>query len=683
MLRATFKHLRGLLRESESRIWQRGIVRLEDYIQPTYQLDLFANGHGVEPPPLVAETMQAIANKDVEFFANELEPEDWFRVVLEYPDDTIFLDLETTGLSKYYDIVTIVGWCLNSKYYVHVRGQDDGKLRQALRDASAIVTYNGTLFDIPFLQKDFPGIELPPIHVDLRFAGKRVGLTGGQKDIENQLGLVRSKIAQKVQGEIAPVLWANYTRGDTKALKRLIAYNHADVGGLQFIFDEVAQRAMTRLGAPESLIRERPCVQGINAIRWSTATRSSGIHVPAFKIEKKKLITADTLLMECGIENCRVVGIDLTGSAARPTGWSLLVGNTASVKSLSTDEDIVQATVAAKPHLVSIDSPLSLPTGRLSPFDDDPGRKEFGIMRHSERVLKKRGINVYPALIPSMQRLTARGLKLADEFRKLGLPVIESYPGAAQDIMNIPRKRAGLPLLKQGLKEFGVRGTFITKDVTHDELDAITSAIVGLFFFAGRFERLGKDDEESLIIPDLRVDPTTWRTRKVLGFSGPLASGKTTAGRHLESLDFSYGRYSMVLQDELAKKGQQPTRCALQEFGLYVNRELGQRWLGRRLLGLFSDRRRIAIDGMRFPEDHALLVESFGLAFTHVHLQSPIAKRQERYERRDPDAKPFSEADTHTVEHGVNSMKALAQVKVTNRSGLPAFLKKIQKLSKE
>ncbi|MSQ59165.1 MAG: DUF429 domain-containing protein [Betaproteobacteria bacterium] len=683
MLRATFKHLRGLLRESESRIWQRGIMRLEDYVQPTYQLDLFSNGHDAKPAPLVAETIQAIANKDVEFFANELYPEDWFRVVLEYPNDTIFLDLETTGLSKYYDIVTIVGWSLNSKYHVHIRGQDDSKLRRDLRDASAIVTYNGTLFDIPFLQKDFPGVELPPIHVDLRFAGKRVGLTGGQKDIENQLGLARSKIAQKIQGEIAPVLWANYARGDTKALRRLIAYNHADVGGLQFIFDEVAQRAMVRLGAPESLIRERPRVQGINAIRWSTPTRSSGILIPPFKIEDKKRITATTLLTECGIKDCRVVGIDLTGSAARPTGWSLLNGTFATVKSLSTDEDIIKATLAAKPHLVSIDSPLSLPTGRLSPFDDDPGRKEFGIMRHSERVLKKRGINVYPALIPSMQRLTARGLKLADEFRKLGLAVIESYPGAAQDIMNIPRKRAGLPLLKQGLKEFGIRGGFITKDVTHDELDAITSAIVGLFFFAGRFERLGKDDEESLIIPDLRIDPTAWKSRKVIGFSGPLASGKTTAAKHLESLGFGYGRYSMVLEDELTKRGEQPTRRALQEFGLHVNRELGQRWLGRRLLGLFNDSRRIAIDGMRFPEDHALLIESFGPAFTHVHLQSPVAKRQERYERRDPEGKPFSEADTHKVEHGVNSMKAIAQVKVANRSNLRSFLIRIQKLSKE
>jgi predicted nuclease with RNAse H fold len=45
--------------------------------------------------------------------------------------------------------------------------------------------------------------------------------------------------------------------------------------------------------------------------------------------------------------------------------------------------------------------------------------------------------------LPSMQGLTRRGMALAVRLRDLGVPVIESYPGAAQDIMGIPRKRSG------------------------------------------------------------------------------------------------------------------------------------------------------------------------------------------------------------------------------------------------
>ena len=124
--------------------------------------------------------------------------------------------------------------------------------------------------------------------------------------------------------------------------------------------------------------------------------------------------------------------------------------------------------------------------GRLA--DDDPGRDEFGIMRKCERILKGRGVNVYPSLIPSMQRLTERGIRLASHFRALGIPVIESYPGAAQDIMDIPRKRAGLEHLVTGLADFGLKGAFEKNGASHDELDAITSAIVGLFFWSGKFE---------------------------------------------------------------------------------------------------------------------------------------------------------------------------------------------------
>ena len=124
-------------------------------------------------------------------------------------------------------------------------------------------------------------------------------------------------------------------------------------------------------------------------------------------------------------------------------------------------------------------------------------------MRYAERELKRRGVNVYPCLIPSMQRLTERGMKLAKELRKNKIKVIESYPGAAQDIMQIPRKHAGLPYLKDGLQEFGMKGDWYKNKVSHDELDAITSAIVGLFYLGGKYEALGNDDEEYLVIPKI------------------------------------------------------------------------------------------------------------------------------------------------------------------------------------
>jgi predicted nuclease with RNAse H fold len=89
--------------------------------------------------------------------------------------------------------------------------------------------------------------------------------------------------------------------------------------------------------------------------------------------------------------------------------------------------------------------------------------------------------------------------------RSEGIPVIESYPGAAQDILGIPRKGAGEEWLKRGLAEFGIFGPYILQSVKHDELDAITSALVGSFFLAGNYEGLGHPDEEFLIVPEIRA----------------------------------------------------------------------------------------------------------------------------------------------------------------------------------
>jgi len=113
------------------------------------------------------------------------------------------------------------------------------------------------------------------------------------------------------------------------------------------------------------------------------------------------------------------------GPEPRPTGWCLLDGSFADTKTISTDDDLIRETIDAKPDLISIDSPLCLPFGRTTVDDDDPTREEFGIMRQCERELKRRGVNVYPSLLPSMQKLTARGIRLAQVFRQMGFPVIE------------------------------------------------------------------------------------------------------------------------------------------------------------------------------------------------------------------------------------------------------------------
>ncbi len=167
---------------------------------------------------------------------------------------------------------------------------------------------------------------------------------------------------------------------------------------------------------------------------------------------------------------------------------------------VKTDDELISKTVSANPTVISIDSPLSLPKGRDCE-DDACECRRYGITRECERILKKRGINVYPCLIKSMQKLTMRGIKLTKLFEEKGYEVIESYPGAAQDILGMPRKRVDLKQLEIDLTNLGIKLFSKSDIIVHDELDALTSALVGFLYLADSYEAIGNIDEGYLIIP--------------------------------------------------------------------------------------------------------------------------------------------------------------------------------------
>jgi predicted nuclease with RNAse H fold/dephospho-CoA kinase len=570
----------------------------------------------------------------------------------------MFLDIETTGLSRYYDEITVIGWLYDGCYQACIAGDDPAPLMAALTESRVLVTFNGTQFDLPFLRKAFPGISLPSLHADLRYLGRRAGLTGGQKAIEKLLNLTHRGQIQEVNGFEAVLLWHRYLRGDPASLRRLIEYNRCDVLGMCYVLDSV----LTRLVIDPDFWFQPPRFGRLDYPNQGWADES--LPLPSHTRLQKPQNTFVGLFGGTPAEFATVVGLDLTGSERRPSGWCKLIGNQAETTRIATDDEIVEAVLDAAPDLVSIDSPLSLPFGRMTAYDDDPGRTEFGIMRKCERELKRRGINVYPCLLPSMQKLTDRGMQLANRLRKMGIPVIESYPGAAQDIMGIPRKGAGISLLRQGLTDFGVGGAYVDQPVSHDELDSITAALVGSFFLASKFEALSGPDEDPLIIPDLRRDIGP----PVIGVSGKIAAGKTTIANLLEKRGFQYTRFSSVVDDIIRSRGQQPDRNTRQKIGLDIHNTLGQRWLAAKALESLDASGPIVIDGLRFLEDHAYLTERFGGHFIHLHVAAPVRLRADRYQR--VHGAGFEQAEAAEVESEIPRLVPVAHVVIENKRDL-------------
>jgi uncharacterized protein YprB with RNaseH-like and TPR domain/predicted nuclease with RNAse H fold/dephospho-CoA kinase len=680
MLENTFRHLSGFGVLRERRLWNQGICDWDSYEERSRnQLSLFSQLGTVTRSEL-DDSRRALTAGDTDFFASRLPKAEHYRIALAYPEEALFLDIETTGLSLFYDEITVIGLSLGGEYRFHVAGQPLCSIAGFVERAKCVVTFNGTLFDLKFLRQEHPELRFPQAHVDLRFLARAVGLKGGQKEIERLIGFERQTAAD-MSGEAAPLLWHEYQMGHVEAFKRLVEYNRADVEGMKAIFDVVADRLMAKLAIP--LPRDQKSFSYLSSppLKWVNGARTAvgSVQVPSVVGRRGPQITYEELVAGRSARSVRAVGIDLTGSASRPSGWCLLDGPTAATACLRTDEEILRQTLDVLPNLVSIDSPLSVPRGRKLVGHGSSSREAGSIVRDCERMLKRRGINVYPCLLPSMRMLTERGIRLATLFRAEGIPVIESYPGAAQDIMRIPRKRAGLQYLVRGLADFGVKGDFVHGNVTHDEVDAITSALVGTFFWGSRFEALGSEDEDYLIVPDLRTARNAWHERCVVGISGAIAAGKTTAATTLRERGFAYARYSEVLADMLREQGHQVNRRALQEIGEKVHRDPGQRWLSAQLLSRFpADAKLVVVDGLRFPEDHAFFAERCGPNFVHWHIEAPPEMRKDRYLAMGFTEADFEHVTSHRVERGIPALAKLAHVRLDNSGTLETFGSRVQ-----
>jgi len=534
MITSSFIFIPGIGEKTEECLWKSGILSWDDFKKADVP---FLN----ETKKRIIEDYlelgrDALDRKDSSFFAENLPQEEYWRLYKDFGDETLFLDIETTGLSRHYDVITLIGTSDGHNIKIFLKDNNLSEIVDYLQNFQIVVTFNGKLFDLRFIKKAFPGIKMPPVHIDLRYLLRSLGVNGSLKDIERMLGLKRDSDVENIRGGEAAVLWTRFVKGDDEALRKLVLYNIYDTVNLeklmQFCYLKKAEKKIEKNILPEMKMengigQEKP-FDDSERKEFGYRLVPSGLAVPEIRISrednrleiragnetmlrvdrskiKSTEIKVGSLINQIKNSGYKPlsVGIDLTGSENKASGICILEEGKAYLKTALTDEEIISAAIAAKPTIISIDSPLSLPRGRCCTSDSCECRK-YGILRQCERILMKRGVPVYPCLIKSMQKLTARGIRLSRIFREKGFKVIESYPGAAQDILRFPRKRVDLEELKIDLMNMGIELCPGEEPIIHDEIDALTSALVGYFYLIGMYEAIGNDEEGYLIIPDLR-----------------------------------------------------------------------------------------------------------------------------------------------------------------------------------
>ena len=177
----------------------------------------------------IEEAQRALYSFKSEYFTKILPRTETWRLYDFFKDETLYLDIEIANRKG--DIAVIGMYDgVNTKIMIKGFNLNLNILRKELNKYKLIVTFNGSVFDIPVIKRYFSDI-IPKIpHIDLRFLCARLGLNGSLKEIEPKLGIKRPRF---LKGNPIDLWKAFFASGDREYLDLLIQYNEEDIINLK------------------------------------------------------------------------------------------------------------------------------------------------------------------------------------------------------------------------------------------------------------------------------------------------------------------------------------------------------------------------------------------------------------------------------------------------------------------
>ncbi|WP_435349425.1 ribonuclease H-like domain-containing protein [Haloarchaeobius sp. HRN-SO-5] len=230
----SFIPVQGVGERTERKLWRAGVTHWDEF-----DGSVVGSTTADRIESFIDTAYDHLEAGDSRYFGRSLPSSERWRLYENFRDRTCFFDIETTGLSQERDHVTTVSFHLGGETTTLVRGDDltADAITEQFDDAALVATFNGARFDVPFLETSFDvSVDVP--HVDLMYPCKRLGLSGGLKAIEQEVGIARDE--PDISGRDAVRLWRAYERGDDAALDTLVRYNRDDARNLQTLLDVVA-----------------------------------------------------------------------------------------------------------------------------------------------------------------------------------------------------------------------------------------------------------------------------------------------------------------------------------------------------------------------------------------------------------------------------------------------------------
>lgn len=234
LLKKTFQHIEGIGSKKELLLWEEGAKDWQDVLD---NIDYYAMPQSMRTSlkEELPKTIYAYNSKNYHYFLKRLSSSVLYRLYPLLREKTVFLDIETTGIKPSKAHITVIGCYDGVDTRVFIYNRNEREFLDYINNYSIVVTFNGSCFDIPFLEKYF-STKIKCKQIDLRFVLKDLGYTGGLKKIEEELGLSRGDDMQGVNGYTAVLLWNYYLdTNDESAIESLVHYNLLDTINLEYL----------------------------------------------------------------------------------------------------------------------------------------------------------------------------------------------------------------------------------------------------------------------------------------------------------------------------------------------------------------------------------------------------------------------------------------------------------------
>ena len=122
MLQNTFIHIPGFGIKSEQALWEKGIRSWDDILSTGDTKSLGTKVAKIKPA--IEQSQVQLQNGNVQYFANHLPPNQYWRFFPEFRERTAYLSIETTDLDPWLHGITVITLYDGKEIFSYIRGRN-------------------------------------------------------------------------------------------------------------------------------------------------------------------------------------------------------------------------------------------------------------------------------------------------------------------------------------------------------------------------------------------------------------------------------------------------------------------------------------------------------------------------------------------------------------------------------